>query len=890
MKSFLFLPLCLILYSSLNAQTFYERYGRKVARFTIDSCTVDYLEPVREDYNFYLTPNPYFLSGPFTIDESGLFVSFRSEADGSLIVRQAEIDGYQPLIKNYGPYQLSEGDNYVNGCTAAGSGVFYLVTNQNIYYFNLIDSVIYPLPDYPSPSVGDLTYMNGFLYGHNYEQTPPYRSRILKIDPLDGTILDSLLVEPDGITPPQVVRDFTGSWKNDCSGRQLILPLIDLPWQPGSMISHYLGLMDLDVQPGQVELACVEEDILVTSNIRSTFDAFSWETHRQTCEIRLDLDADDSQGRAGPHYRHATYCETFFSLIDTDATLWTVDERSIDSVTVAIIGNEAAGSTGQYLRYPDDPQFSVQSTGDTVLTIYALNTALTYTDWLAYLAVLRLEVPEPQTSGLRTVETVIHAGGISSDGARSFIDVRTGIPSAGPDRAFEICRQVYYSEYTFLELSDPGGRWEPELTTYEGHTSYDFGFFQADSLAFGVYQYILQHPSCPTGDTAAINLQLHPALAQYKPKQYDTVQLCTAGSYLWRPGNSPIVNGGRFEPGSYSTSFADSFRILTEPGTYKGLLDFTQDINVFGRLCFERISLTLLPTPDSFLVRTLDTVICAGGSVALGGQAYDQTGLYEMLVPGQGCDTSYTLDLTVLDVPPAVGLDTAVCAGETISFGGREFSAFGGYAFSDTTNGCPTAYSLQLSPLPALPISSDTTLCAGAAIAFGDELLTQAGVYHYATANDGNCDTLYTLFLSYLPERLTVLDTFLVSGESLLIADTLLADPGTYDLHLTAADGCDSLLRVNVAGISTTITEAGKESDIRIRNPLRGIGEFQAFDSRGIPLPLRELEMFTIDGRRVGRWSGPGELPATALPAGVYVYRLRLVQGDGVVRGRVVVF
>ncbi len=92
-----------------------------------------------------------------------------------------------------------------------------------------------------------------------------------------------------------------------------------------------------------------------------------------------------------------------------------------------------------------------------------------------------------------------------------------------------------------------------------------------------------------------------------------------------------------------------------------------------------------------------------------------------------------------------------------------------------------------------------------------------------------------------------------------------------------------------MAGISTTITEAGKESGVRIRNPLRGIGEFQAFDSRGIPLPLRELELFTIDGRRVGRWSGPGELPATALPAGVYVYRLRLVRADGVVRGRVVV-
>ncbi len=859
-----------------------------MARFTIDSCTVDYLEPVREDYNFYLTPNPYFLSGPFTIDESGLFVSFRSEADGSLIVRQAEIDGYQPLIKNYGPYQLSEGDNYVNGCTAAGSGVFYLVTNQNIYYFNLIDSVIYPLPDYPSLSVGDLTYMNGFLYGHNYEQTPPYRSRILKIDPVAGTILDSLLVEPDGITPPQVVRDFTGSWKNDCSGRQLILPLIDLPWQPGSMISHYLGLMDLDVQPGQVELACVEEDILVTSNIRSTFDAFSWETHRQTCEIRLDLDADDSQGRAGPHYRHATYCETFFSLIDTDATLWTVDDRTIDSVTVAITRNEAPGVTEQYLRYPTHPQFSVQSYGDTAIVIHPVAPGLAYADWLAYLAELRLEVPEPQTSGMRVIETVVHSGGLASDGARSFIDVRAGIPSAGPDRDFDMCRYKYYHEDSFLDQASPGGRWEPELTRSPS-IPYDFNVYQFDSLGFGIFNYILQYPGCEISDTAAINFKIHPALAQYNPEKYDTIQLCAGGSYRWQPGNIPILSAGRFGDSDYSNNFADSFRIFTEPGSHEGFLNYSDEVLSLGIPCFENISLTLLPNPDSFLIQTLDTTICSGSALVLGDQTYSETGTYELLVPGQGCDTSYTLDLTVLDGPPAVGLDTAVCAGKTISFGGREFSAFGGYAFSDTTDGCPTAYSLQLSPLPPLPVSLDTTLCAGESLAFGGELLSEAGVYHYATANEEACDTLYTVFLSYLPVRLTVLDTLLQPGETLLIADTLLSDPGTYEFSLTAADGCDSLLRVNVNVVSGTM-DTDDERGYRVRNPLRSLLDFQVFDHSGLPLDFRDLELFTIDGRRVGRWAAPAELPAAALPAGVYVYRLRIGDEVGMARGRVVVF
>ena len=873
----------------LRLRFFYGKYDQSLIRLTIDSCQYVLLEPARKDYGSYFFKTPFFIPGPTTIDENGLFVSFKRLNDSSIIARTSEIHGYQPLIKNYGPFTVGQGYGSPNGVTSSGAGGYYLSSNAGIIYLNIYDSITYQLNDYPADGTGELVYRSGELFAQSVFYGPTGSLlRIAKLNPSSGSILDTFSVISASDLPLFSLGGMSSSFMMDCSGWQLALPMEQYPPPPGSFVPTYIGLLDFQNQPEPFELACLGETPLIRRNGTSSFEFMSWESHRQTCEIRLDLDADDSEGRAGPHYRLGTYCQTLFSLMDSDATLWTVDDRTIDSVTVAITRNEAPGVTEQYLRYPTHPQFSVQSYGDTAIVIHPVAPGLAYADWLAYLAELRLEVPEPQTSGMRVTETIVHADGIASDGARSFIDVRAGIPSAGPDRDFDMCRYKYYHEDSFLDQASPGGRWEPELTRNPS-IPYDFNVYQFDSLGFGIFNYILQYPGCEISDTAAINFKIHPALAQYNPEKYDTVQLCAGGSYRWQPGNIPILKTGRFGNSDYSNNFADSFRIFTEPGSHEGFLNYSDEVLSLGIPCFENISLTLLPNPDSFLIQTLDTTICSGSALVLGDQTYSETGTYELLVAGEGCDTSYTLDLTVLNVPPAVGLDTAVCAGETIGFGGRQFSAFGGYAFSDTTNGCPTAYSLQLSPLPALPVSSDTTLCAGAAIAFGGELLTQAGVYHYATANDGNCDTLYTIFLSYLPERLTVLDTFLVPGESLLIADTLLADPGTYDLHLTAADGCDSLLRVNVAGISTTIIEAGKESGIRIRNPLRGIGEFQAFDSRGIPLPLRELEMFTIDGRRVSRWSGLGELPATALPAGVYVYRLRLVRADGVVRGRVVV-
>ena len=695
--------------------------------------------------------------------------------------------------------------------------------------------------------------------------------------------------------------------------------------------------MDIGMNEGTFELNCQDTPPLL--GYYDGFDAGSWETHRQVCEVRLDLDENDDQGRVGPHYRSIATCVTLFPIADNDVNIWTIDDRSIDSLVV-YIKDFGPGPLEQYLRFDANPNFTVASVNDTLLRVYPALDGLTYNEWGSFIKSVRLEVPEPQTEGIRTVETWLYAGGLRADAARSYVNVRPDLPTAGPDRPYYACRAAVVRKKDIIGDASPGGRFEPEL--YARNLPFPPGamdtIFQSDLIPYGTYRYIVEREGCRS-DTALIDIQPPAELIAANPERNDTAFLCAGSSYNWAPGAIPTVIAGFYTDIGTTT---DEPRTLTQPGTYTAYVDYFWPDNLILSGCGDIITLTLLPTPDSSLTNSLDTVLCAGQSLLYGGTVFSEAGSYNFTVDGegcpvdyslqiaytdgpavasdtticagesvsfgdtvyaatgsysytataaQGCDTTYTLnltvsppdlivvdtticgsnsfelagnvftatgsytfsnpalgtcgttyqlDLTLLDGPDSVSLDTTVCEGEVITFFGTNYSQFGTYNITIDQMGCPTDYQLTITERAPVQVELDTTLCAGETLLYAGVPFTSAGVYNVNRTIGLGCDSIFTIYLSYRPANLTVLDTAILEGETLSVADTILATPGTYLFTGTAANGCDSTLRVVLDVISSTGNPLARAAGYRVTNPIRSLREFRVFTAAGAQIGVSE--------------------------------------------------
>lgn len=98
--------------------------------------------------------------------------------------------------------------------------------------------------------------------------------------------------------------------------------------------------------------------------------------------------------------------------------------------------------------------------------------------------------------------------------------------------------------------------------------------------------------------------------------------------------------------------------------------------------------------------RVIDSTICAGESVAIGSSLYTTTGTYlDTLSSQAGCDSIITLNLAVAE-PSRDTIRQLVCGGQKISVGGQDFDSTGVYEVVLTnTAGCDSILVVDLTVL-----------------------------------------------------------------------------------------------------------------------------------------------------------------------------------------------
>jgi gliding motility-associated-like protein len=174
--------------------------------------------------------------------------------------------------------------------------------------------------------------------------------------------------------------------------------------------------------------------------------------------------------------------------------------------------------------------------------------------------------------------------------------------------------------------------------------------------------------------------------------------------YSWSPStgldNPNIANPTVSLTNNGTSTITQTYTVTTSLASNPGICPTTDQVTV-----------TVFPNLDI----TLNTSICDGDTYNFNGQSLTTTGNYiANLTTINGCDSIVTLNLTVNPITSTV-VDSIICQGATVVIGGQNLQTTGQYNFTfQSQNGCDSLVTLNLvvNPLPVVTCSS-VTICAG---------------------------------------------------------------------------------------------------------------------------------------------------------------------------------
>lgn len=180
----------------------------------------------------------------------------------------------------------------------------------------------------------------------------------------------------------------------------------------------------------------------------------------------------------------------------------------------------------------------------------------------------------------------------------------------------------------------------------------------------------------------------------------------------------------------------------------------------------------------------------------------------EIILEGQaasGCDSVVRVQVNYR--PEAIGaVDTTLCWNETFAY---ENQVFGGDRTGGrvrlpgaSADGCDSLVEVTVTVL-ARPVGLlDTTVCAGETVAYFGRLFSAgrpAGRVRIPVPSRAGCDSTVDVRVRFRPQEIGVIDTLLCAGDTLWVAGRAFTGENTRRLAETGvADrfGCDSLVRV----------------------------------------------------------------------------------------------
>jgi hypothetical protein len=303
---------------------------------------------------------------------------------------------------------------------------------------------------------------------------------------------------------------------------------------------------------------------------------------------------------------------------------------------------------------------------------------------------------------------------------------------------------------------------------------------------------------------AALSSSFNASICQGQSYFYNGINRTTTGSYpdtLTASGGCDSIVTLNLtvkanSTGSISASICQGQSYLfnginrTTTGSYLDTL-----VNVNG--CDSILTLNLTVKPNT--TGTISASICQGQSYLFNGINRTSTGTYlDTLTANGGCDSIVTLNLTVSQ-PTAGNINATICQGQVYLFNGVNLTSAGTYL--DTlvnAAGCDSVLTLNLQVNPIATGSLSASICQGETYLFNGLNIATSGTYTDTLVSANGCDSILTLNLSVKPVTTGSISAAICQGQSYLFNGSNLTTTGTYLDTLVNANGCDSILTLNL--------------------------------------------------------------------------------------------
>ena len=167
--------------------------------------------------------------------------------------------------------------------------------------------------------------------------------------------------------------------------------------------------------------------------------------------------------------------------------------------------------------------------------------------------------------------------------------------------------------------------------------------------------------------------------------------------------------------------------------------------------------------------------------------------------------TDSCIEVRIVPQPVPTSLQETLCTGDTLLVGDSSLTSTGNYQIiMPSYAGCDSLVNVDLEVLPPIFTDVDTTICTGESVQVGDSTYQATGNYVDTLLSSQLCDSIVTLDLQVLDTAFFDTTLTICEGEQFVVGDSVLTEGGDYSISLVSAQGCDSLVRVDLRVIALT--------------------------------------------------------------------------------------
>jgi len=309
------------------------------------------------------------------------------------------------------------------------------------------------------------------------------------------------------------------------------------------------------------------------------------------------------------------------------------------------------------------------------------------------------------------------------------------------------------------------------------------------------YSYVWSNSSQTLNDTSNTNTISNLCAGTYTVTATSNCnQSVTATFTITGSGGPPIVTSQNISICTGQNFTLPGGTIINTSGSY---IDTVLASNGCDSIITTNVTIT------NTITSSQSPVICTGQNFTLpGGTIVSAAGIFTDTINSfGGCDSVITTTLTV-NPPFAITQNPVICKGQTFTLPNTNIvDSSGTYIDTlQTTSGCDSIITTNLTITPALTVTQNPIICTGTNFTLPDgSIVNTGGSYTDTIATTNGCDSIITTNLTVKPNSSSSQSASICAGASYTLpSGTVVSTAGVYPDTINSSNGCDSIITVTL--------------------------------------------------------------------------------------------